>query len=209
MKKVYIFFIATEFKTGKAIRFLTRNTYNHVAFSFTKDGSELYSFARYRYHEPLLGGFGIEYTDRYADTLGDTKIKVCEYSVSDEHYERIKNKIGHFMAHKDEAKYNFLDIVGYPFHVHLKLKYSHTCISFLLDLLERKDVHTIGALERKLRSKSIYEGTLANYVDTLSEGDIDFYEKRRKRTVCMETLRNAAYIASVFMCSIVDGSMFQ
>ena len=208
MKKVYVFFIATEFKTGKAIRLLTRNTYNHVAFSFDKNGSVLYSYARYRYHEPLLSGFGIEYTDRYQNTCDNVKIKVCEYCVSDAHYERIQWKINHYSENQDKTRYNFIDVVGYPFKFHLNIRYHHTCISFLLELLERRDVHTIGALERKLRANTIYEGTVGEFFSQVSSGEIDFYEKRRKSLICKETLKNVAYLAATFMCSIADGSIF-
>ena len=64
MKNIYIMLIETQFRTGKMIRFLTRNTYNHVAISFEPNTNLLYSYARYRYNEPLSAGFGIEYTDR-------------------------------------------------------------------------------------------------------------------------------------------------
>ena len=44
MPKIYIFFLATPFKTGRAIRLLTHRPYNHVAVSFTPKGERLFSW---------------------------------------------------------------------------------------------------------------------------------------------------------------------
>ena len=195
MKKVYIFFLSTPFKTGKTIQFLTGHKYNHVAFSFEKSGDKLYSYARYRYHEPFLSGFGIENTDRYAPQINDTHIKICEYEVSDEHYRRIRCRIRHYEENRRKSTYNFLDILCYPFNIHLKLAYTHTCISFLLELLERRDVHTIGQLERKLKNNVIYEGCIGDYCEKLTSGTIDFYEKRSLWNVIDETKNRAWLVA--------------
>lgn len=208
MKKVYIFFIATKFKTGKAIRFFTGNRYNHVAFSFDRYGSTLYSYARYRYNEPMLSGFGIEYTDRYARPDFGVEIKVCEYDVSDSHYRRIKRKIKNYSLNRGKTMYNFFDIAGYPMGIHFNIKYVHTCLSFITELLEAKHIRTIGQLERKLRKNVIYRGRLDKYIDAESNGKIDFYEKRRHGVVFAETAKILYRLAAVFICGLFDGSIF-
>lgn len=187
MKNIYVFFIATEFKTGKAIRLLTRGKYNHVAFSFSPSISKLYSYSRYRYYEPLISGFGIEYTDRYTYTREDVKIKVCKYEISDEHYNRIKEKIELYSIKEDETQYNFLDLITYPFNVHIDMEYTHTCISFLLDLLEINNIHTIGQLEKKIGDNTVYEGKLWDYEQTITKGPKDFFERRGRVTVYKES----------------------
>lgn len=183
MPKVYVFFIATEFKTGKAIRLLTRRDYNHVAFSFRPDGGVLYSYARYRYHEPMLSGFGVEYTDRYALDADRVGLRVCELEVSEQHIERIHARLARYAAVRDSTRYNFLDLLVYPFHRHVRLEYTHTCISFLLELLELGQVHTIGQLENLLAENTIFKGLLADYFPVLTHGPVDFFERRPRRMV--------------------------
>ena len=186
MKKVYIFFFQTQFKTGKTIRFLTRNEYNHVAISFEPTTDEVYSYSRYRYHEPLCAGFGMESTDRYYGVDKMTNIKIHEYCVEDDHYERIRRSVAYYVENQKSTKYNFFDIVTYPFKKHVKLgPLIHTCISFLLELLEREDVKTIGQFEKTLpRESIIYEGPLDEFENGCpSKGDIDFFERRSKRVV--------------------------
>lgn len=187
MPKVYVFFLATEFKTGKAIRLLTRQLFNHVAFSFSADGATLYSYARYRYHEPFLSGFGVEYTDRYVFDADRVHLRVCELEVTEAHYNRIQDRIHRYDTMRAHTCYNFLDILAYPFRHHIRLEYTHTCISFLLELLEMGRVHTIGQLTRLLEDRILYDGTLGDYFPALSHGPIDFFEKRSRRSVCWQS----------------------
>lgn len=183
MKNIYVFFFATQFKTGKAIRLMTRNQYSHVALSFGPDTQMLYSYARYRYHEPLISGFGIEYTDRYSNYGQTVDIKVCEVPVSDELYDRIQRKIEYYKENQSSTRYNFFDVIAYPFSRHVELEYAHTCISFLLELLEIQDVHTISQLEKKLADEVIYEGSLQGFESCPSQSPIDFFERRGRRLV--------------------------
>ncbi len=201
MKKIYIAFLQTQFKTGKTIRFLTHNKYNHVCISFEPSTKEMYSYARYNYHEPFMAGFGIEYTDRYYVAEEMTCIKLCEYPVDDAHYERIKEAVGYYKQNIDKTRYNFFDIIMYPFQKHVNLMLAHTCISFVLELLERNDVHTIGQLEKSLPSDSvIFEGRLDEFENfSPSHGLTDFYEKRSRRVVVgASVLALGGLVASVF-----------
>ena len=94
MNKIYVVLSATPTKIGMMIRTLTRSSFNHASISLTRDLSEMYSFARYRAHNPLVGGFIQEFPQRL--TLGkdrDVQIKVFEISVSDIQYQSIKDFI--------------------------------------------------------------------------------------------------------------------
>ncbi|MGI6014051.1 MAG: hypothetical protein ACOX7K_07175 [Oscillospiraceae bacterium] len=183
MKKVYVFFFSTCFKTGAAIRFVTRNKYNHVAFSFAPNTKQLYSYARYRYHEPILSGFGIESTDRYA--AGHTvEIRVCELAVSDERYEQIQQRIEYYTTIAPKTRYNFFDLLLYPiWHHHVELKYTHTCLSFLCEVLDIRGIHTISQLQRQLKANIVYEGPLSGFETEPSQGQVDFYERRNRAWV--------------------------
>ena len=183
MPHVYVFFLATAFKTGRTIRLLTRRPYNHVAFSFTPEGDALYSFARYRYHEPLLGGFVWEATDRYEPQADRVGLRVCRVAVSQQLYDRLQQRIRHYCLMQPHTSYSFADLLVYPFRRHIRLAYTHTCISFLSELLELPQIHTIGQLENLLREQIIYTGTLGDSVTRFSHGPIDFFERRSRRVV--------------------------
>ncbi|MEG1633399.1 MAG: hypothetical protein RR314_05045 [Oscillospiraceae bacterium] len=178
MKDIYIFFFETQFGAGRMIRFITRNKFSHVALSFDPDTAELYSYARYRYHEPILSGFGIEATDRYARFGKPMDIKVCRIPVTDEHYARITRHLEEYTENQSRTRYNFFDVLAYPFHRHIELELCHTCLSFMLELLEIDDLHSINELEHRLEGNEIYEGKLSAFEHAPSVSEIDFFERR-------------------------------
>ena len=204
MKDVYVFFIATQFGTGRAIQLLTRNKYSHVALSFAPDTRVLYSYARYRYHEPLLSGFGIEYTDRYALYRRPADIRVCRCPVTDDHYARILTRLEQYARLQGSTRYNFFDVLAYPFHRHVELELTHTCLSFLLELLEMPDIHTIAALERRLDACVLYEGPLSDFEVAPTSGPIDFYERRPRRQVAAESGRELVRLSASLVRKLVN-----
>ncbi len=199
MKKVYIYFLGTPFKTGTVIRFLTKNKYNHVAFSFNPDGQNLYSYARYRFNEPLLSGFCFENTDRYSRDLEHTYIKICELDVSDEQYTRIENKIAEYVEAMPASQYNFFSILTYPFNRPVKMEYVHTCISFVSEVLEVNKGGKIGGLERLLDDNIIFEATLKEFNSALTSSEIDFFEKRSRRLIFTESAKSLGRLTSKFI----------
>lgn len=189
MPKIYIFFLATPFKTGRAIRLLTHRPYNHVAVSFTPKGERLFSYMRYRYHEPLISGFGEEFTDRYADVARQVGLRVCEVELSQAHYQRVRRAVDAYLAAQQDTCYSFVDLLAYPFHRHVQLAYTHTCISFVCELLELPRLYTIGQLEKKLARHTLYKGPMAGYYAEFSHGPQDFYERRSRRVVYSQSAR--------------------
>lgn len=179
MKKIYIVFIASNFKSGKIIRFFTRGIYNHVAFSHEPYVSALYSFARYNYYESFLGGFGPEYSNRYLSQGKDIKIKICQYEVTEEHYERIKDKLEYYGQAK--TRYNILSVLTYPLKKQVELPDTHTCISFMLELLELDKNITINKLESMLTKDTIYEGNLSDRLSYVAPPDEDEFFVRKNR----------------------------
>ena len=167
MKELYIVFIASNYKTGKTIRFLTGKKYNHVAIALSPELSEFYSFARSNHYEPLSGGYQIESPERYlkGENVG-SEIKVCKIRVSDKKFDRITNKLHQYRLNKDDTLYNFFDIVTYPFKKHLCLKNAHTCVSFVQEVLEIDFFLSIGRLEYILRNNVIYEGKISDICTT-------------------------------------------
>ena len=62
---VYIVFSATPTGMGRLIRKATRNRYNHVSLSLSRDIHKMYTFARLHRTIPLYGGFVVESILRY------------------------------------------------------------------------------------------------------------------------------------------------
>ena len=61
---LYIVLSQTHSRIGKLIRKATRSRFSHCSISLTADLTQMYSFARYRWHSPWRGGFVQETPNR-------------------------------------------------------------------------------------------------------------------------------------------------
>lgn len=211
MKNLYVIFIASNYRTGRLIRFLTGGRYNHVAISLTPDISEFYSFARTNYYEPFSACYQIETPYRYLENCSKpTDIEVCEISVDDDKYSRILERISEYNQKQEKTLYNYFDILAYPFRKHLKLPDAHTCLSFVQELLEENDYMTISGFERKLHYLSVFEGKISERCKKFNKEKVYFnrnskYKKYKRYALNMGKLckRMAAY-GAVFVMGIAD-----
>ncbi len=123
MENIYIILSATPTIIGKLIRTLTKEPFNHSSISLTENWSEMYSFARYKVSNPLVGGFIREYPQRLS--LGKDKkvyIEVYKIQVSEEQYRKIKTFIYNIRDDKEKYIYNsittFCLLIGSKFNVY-------------------------------------------------------------------------------------------
>ena len=63
-KKIYIVLSQTGTWFSRAIKFFTKDPYNHASISLDKELNHMYSFGRKKVNNPLRGGFVREYTDK-------------------------------------------------------------------------------------------------------------------------------------------------
>lgn len=189
MKDIYVILSATPTKMGKIIRALTRYELNHTSISLTENLTEMYSFARYRAANPLVGGFVKEFPQRLS--LGknrDVYIKVYKIPVSNMKYNNIKSFINDMKNDKEENIYNSLDALGYLFGWHFNAYKSHTCSSFVVNSLCEGDIIVnlnasrnilIREIEKLLNKHIYYSGFLNDYTPAIGNtfDTKDFYEK--------------------------------
>ena len=173
MKHIYVVLSATPTKIGKMIRYFTKSSFNHASISLTRDLSEMYSFARYRAHNPFVGGFIQEFPQRL--TLGketEVNIKVFELPVTHEQYNNIKDFIYGIRDDEDQCIYNSLAILGRPFGLGYNTYKAYVCTDFVVKALMRGEINltesvlapmTPGEIEELLDPYLIYRGSLEEY----------------------------------------------
>jgi hypothetical protein len=173
MKQIYVILSATPTKIGRTIRLFTRSPFNHASISLTKDLSEMYSFARYRAHNALVGGFVQEFPQRL--TLGkdtDIQIKIFELPVSEEQYNKIREFIDEIRYDEDQCIYNSLAVLGYPFGLGIHTYKADVCTSFVVKALMHGEINllesmlkpmTPNELEELLEPYLYYQGSLKDY----------------------------------------------
>lgn len=186
MKNIYVVLSATPTKIGVMIRALTKSTFNHASISFTKDLSEMYSFARYRASNPFVGGFIKEFPQRL--TLGkdkDVNINVYEIPVSEVDYDKIQSFIYDIRDDKEKNIYNSLAVIGHPFGRGYNTYKAYVCTDFVIKALLSGNIPfenimlTPGEIEVRLIEYLCYTGNLNDYSPAPENGMMvdEFFRK--------------------------------
>jgi len=212
VKNIYVILSATPTKIGRAIRTITKSSFNHASISLTRDLSEMYSFARYRARNPLVGGFIQEFPQRL--TLGkdkDVHIKIFEIPVTDNQYENIKQFIYEIRDDEDQCLYNLLAILGRPFGLGYNTYKAYVCTDFVVKALMQGEINLVesvlapmspGEIEQLLDEYLVYEGKLQEYnpAPACSQELVnDFF---RKASPFRE-----AYQAAVHFCRLISRAL--
>jgi len=173
MKYIYVILSASPTRIGRIIRACTKGSFSHASISLTKDLREMYSFARYRAHNPFVGGFIQEFPQRL--TMGkeaEVLIKIFEIPLTEEQYNKIRDFVYGIRDDEDRCLYNSLAILGRPFGLGYNTYKAYVCTDFVVKALMQGDIHlresvaapmTPGEIEQLLDPYLIYNGSLEKY----------------------------------------------
>ena len=158
---IYIVFSATPTGMGSVIRKATRNRYNHVSLSLSRDIHKMYSFARLHRTIPLYGGFVAESILRYQSFAGEAKVKICRVEVPEPRFTYLRNYLERLWSEREEY-------IALASLIHLRpaISKAYTCVTFVQGILARyglagvteTDIPTVRAVERRLAPYTVYEG---------------------------------------------------
>lgn len=135
---VYVGFFATDFKTGRIIRTVTRHMYNHVAISLDSMRS-FYSFSRLYIDHMMIAGFVAESPRRYLMS-GKIMMRVYRLELDRERYEKIEHRIDHILRKSNKYVYNHLSCLAYLIGKRFVRKHAFTCAEFVRDTLAMSGV---------------------------------------------------------------------
>ena len=163
---IYIVFSATPTGMGKLIRGATRNRYNHVSLSLSRDIHKMYTFARLHRTIPLYGGFVVESILRYQSFAGAAWVKICRVEVPELQLTWLHNCLDRLWNEREEYIYNTPAALASLVHLRPAISKAHTCVTFVQSVLSRyqlagvteADSPTVRSLERRLTPYVIYEG---------------------------------------------------
>lgn len=163
---IYIVFSATPTGMGSIIRKATRNRYNHVSISLSRDIRKMYSFARLHRAIPLYGGFVVESILRYQSFAGTARVKICRVEVPEPQWTYLRNHLERLWNEREEYIYNTPAALASLVHLRPAISKAYTCVTFVQTLLARhhlagvteRDIPTIRSLERRLAPCVVYEG---------------------------------------------------
>lgn len=191
-KYIYVIMSGPMTNTGRMIRKITGSCYSHASISLDKDLNEMYSFARFHYQNPIIGGFVHENVDNLS-LRKETKvlIKVFEIPVTRKQYKSIRNIIEYFKENEKRYMYNLFDLIT---GVRCKVRDAYICSEFVAHLLKES-----GVAEEKIKNTRItpsdlililkdyecYDGTIQNYISTVEHEKFENHYFDKENIFCV------------------------
>ena len=198
---IYIVFSATPTGLGSLIRKVTRNQYNHVSLSLSRDIRRMYAFARFHRAIPLYGGFVAESILRYQSLTGVARVKICRVEVPEPQLTRLNHDLERLWNTREEYIYNTPAALASLVLLRPAISKAHTCVTFVQDILVRyrlagvtaADSPTVRVLERRLASYVIYQGPVPTFAQDW--GDDTYSMETTTRYAIYTTARHFGRLA--------------
>lgn len=122
-------------KFSKFLKFFSKLEYTHVSISLDSDLETMYSFGRKHLYTPWNAGFVTEKPNAGVYAKFNSKCEVLCFEISEDSYEKMKQKIDTMERHDYFFKYNFPGIVYAYFNHEQELNHKFTCTQFVAWLL--------------------------------------------------------------------------
>jgi len=163
MKSAYIMFSKTASYTGKLIRVVTGNKFNHISLCIDDNFETLYSFARHFNKAPFYGGLVEESPLRYAGA----SVKIAKVELTNEQYSLLESELNNALENKNDYIYNFLSAAVFPFHRRIEVNNAYTCVEFVVYMLSRcktkgveNKYYSIVDMEKLFEKNIVFEGVM-------------------------------------------------
>ena len=178
MRRKYIYVILTQTLTmpGRIIRKFTGGQYSHASISLDKDLNEMYSFARFKYHTPLVAGFTKENITTLSLGKEDgVNVKIFRIPVTEQQYKKLERVINNFKNNSGKYMYNLFGLLFFKTPIEFNIRDTYICTEFV-----SKCIASLGIKKKKLNKNRI---TPEAMIEALKEyeyydGDLREYSKR-------------------------------
>ena len=137
-------FIALYIHIAVVIGTVTGDSFTHVSISLDRDLSLMYSFARRKVNNPIIGGFIHEDIDTGIFARNpECPCRVYRLTVSDKDYRRIARRIEFMDAHRAMYGYNILGLLLCAAGIPLKRRRKFYCSQFVGSMLDMTESVTL------------------------------------------------------------------
>ena len=166
-RKIYILLSQYERIDAKFLSWSTRFPYSHASLGFEEDMNTFYTF--------VTKGFLVEKITMYNKPGRESfQCALYELEVTEEVYNKVKEKIFDFKENKENYKYSTLGLIMCYLKIPYYRKDRYFCSHFVADVLQ-----STGAVKLKKKStlyfardisriegvKQVYKGTHADFVE--------------------------------------------
>ena len=188
MRKIYLIQSCTGTVLSDIIKGYTKNQYTHISISLDKELNEMYSFGRLNPYNPFWGGFVHEYVDKGTFArFYNPDSAIFELEVTDEQYEKVKQKIGYVEKNKESYKFNIAGLFMVAANKRRVKKNTFYCAEFVRYVLKRSKINT-KVLPKIIKPQDfskleglslVYEGKLRDYRNFLNGEELQGIVKQK------------------------------
>ena len=141
MKNIYVILMHTNTIPSNVVKFFTKYNYSHAAISLTRDCYTTYSFGRKSLYNILNGGFSVNNKDgKFFKKFNKTKCRIYEIEVTDEQYDKIKERLKNMESDSESYKYDFLGCGLRWLGIPVTFKNRYVCSYFVASILQEANV---------------------------------------------------------------------
>ena len=172
MKEIYIVLTHTGSMLSRSIKLYKHSKFSHVSIGFDSELNLLYSFGRIYPYNPFLGslvseGINIGTFKRFKKT----RCKIMKFTVTEEQYQLMLNKVTAMMTEKEKYKFNIRGLFFAAFNKTFQRPYRYYCSQFVKFILETGNID-LANLPEVVQPESflllnnlkiVYEGLLKHY----------------------------------------------
>lgn len=196
-KQKYVYVILTKSMTlpGKVIRKFTGGEYSHASLALDKDLNEMYSFARFYYHTPIVAGFTSEsLTSLSLGRENDIDFKIFRIPVTKYQYRIIKKEIEYFKNNSDKYLYNLFGLIFYPMNIEFNVKDTYICTEWVAKTLALGKIKPKKLMKNRispieiieiLKEYEYYSGSIAEYAKGVAHKRYNPQFLERENFFCM------------------------
>ena len=171
MKNIYIVLSQTGTLFSRAIKWHTKDPYNHASISFDESLEEMYSFGRKRRYNPIDTGLIQENFDRgIFPYFPNARCCVLEIPVTEKEYEVMYSAVQEFYSNKDNYRYNLMGVLSYTVGLGLDRKDHFFCSQFVAYIISNAGCWTSNpSLTKPMdflsipNRKIVFEGNIAEF----------------------------------------------
>lgn len=136
MKKIYIILTHTGTVLSNIIKSYTKDEFSHISIALDADLTQMYSFGRLNPYNPFWGGFVHEELNKGTyKRFKKTRANVYSLFVSDEQYEKLKQRINYFNDNKEKYRFNIKGLFFVSINKQIRRKNSFYCAEFVRHVL--------------------------------------------------------------------------
>ena len=161
---------------SRVVHIYTKQEFCHSSLSLDKDLNEMYSFARFKYHTPLVAGFTKENITTLSLGKEDgVNVKIFRIPVTDQQYKKLERVINNFKNNSGKYMYNLFGLLFFKTPIEFNIRDTYICTEFV-----SKCIASLGIKKKKLNKNRI---TPEAMIEALKEyeyydGDLREYSKR-------------------------------